>query len=138
MAEEASRFGYERVIAGIAGMIEDQGMAPDQKLPTLPELQDQFEVSSTTARRAVDELKRQGVVKSRQGSGLFVGDPTKAPAARTVSDEALRDAIDGLRQELRTLGDRLARVETQLEQLQPSQSEHPGRQPRRSTQRSQP
>lgn len=119
MAEDASKFGYERVIAGILRMIKDQGMVEGSKLPTLPELQTQYDVSSTTARRAVDDLKRRGVIRGRQGSGNFVDDPARVADVEADKDEELRIAVDGLRQELHTLGSRLAQVEEQLRQLQP-------------------
>jgi DNA-binding GntR family transcriptional regulator len=135
MAEDAGRFGYERVIAGILHMIKTQGLVENSKLPTLPELQDQFDTSSTTARRAIDELKRQGVVESRQGSGLFVIDPAKAAEVEAKKDQELRTAVDALRQELHTLGSRLAHVEERLEQLQPPPAAPEGAKRQRSSRR---
>jgi len=135
MAEDGGRFGYERVIAGILRMIKTRDLAEGSKLPTLPELQDQFDVSSTTVRKAVDDLKLRGVVQSRQGSGLFVRDPAKAAEVEADKDEELRNAVDGLRQELHTLGSRLAHVEAQLQQLQPQPADTEERKPRRSSRR---
>jgi GntR family transcriptional regulator, transcriptional repressor for pyruvate dehydrogenase complex len=120
MAEDGGRFGYERVIAGILRMIKTQDLAEGSKLPTLPELQDQFDVSSTTVRKAVDDLKLRGVVQSRQGSGLFVRDPAKAAEVEADKDEELRNAVNGLREEMRTLRSEVAEVREQLARLQPA------------------
>jgi GntR family transcriptional regulator len=135
MAENANRFGYERVIAGILRMIKDQGMAEGSKLPTLPELQERFDVSSTTARRAVDDLKRRGVIHGRQGSGNYVADPAKVAEVEADKDEELRAAVDGFREDLRTIGLRLAQVEEQLQQLRPRPDAAEGPPQRRPTRR---
>lgn len=133
MAEDGGRFGYERVIAGILRMIKTQGLTEGSKLPTLPELQDQFDVSSTTARRAVDDLKRQGIVQSRQGSGLYVADPSKAVTMQAEKDEELRTSVAALREEMRTLRSEVADVREQIARLQPGPPSAEARPPRRSS-----
>lgn len=45
---------------------------PGVKLPTLEEMCDQFSVSRTTLERAIDPLERQGLLRRKQGSGIYV------------------------------------------------------------------
>jgi GntR family transcriptional repressor for pyruvate dehydrogenase complex len=51
-----------------------------EKLPTEPQLQQEFSVSRTVIREAVNQLKARGILASRQGSGVYVN-------ARTSSQE---------------------------------------------------
>ncbi|MEP5762285.1 MAG: FadR/GntR family transcriptional regulator [Litoreibacter sp.] len=59
---------YERVLAMIAEGEVQVGM----KLPTEEVLSKQFEVSRPVLRQALKQLREDGVVVSRQGSGSFV------------------------------------------------------------------
>src|SRR5882757_5672979 len=58
-----------------------------EKLPTEQELISQFNVSRTVIREAMASLRSEGLVISRQGSGVFVGDHQANPTFRIVSDE---------------------------------------------------
>ncbi len=59
---------YERILA----MILEEQVAIGDKLPTEKELCAQLEVSRPVLRRALDQLREDGVIVSRQGSGSFV------------------------------------------------------------------
>ena len=56
----------------LAEKIANGEFASGQQLPSEHEVMDQFGVSRVTARQAFDELRRTGVVESRQGKGYFV------------------------------------------------------------------
>jgi GntR family transcriptional repressor for pyruvate dehydrogenase complex len=58
-----------------------------KKLPTEQELIGQFGVSRTVIREAMASLRSEGLVVSRQGSGVFVADHKANPTFRIVSDE---------------------------------------------------
>jgi GntR family transcriptional repressor for pyruvate dehydrogenase complex len=58
-----------------------------QKLPTERELIGQFGVSRTVIREAMASLRSEGLVVSRQGSGVFVADHQANTTFRIVSDE---------------------------------------------------
>lgn len=134
MADATSGFGYERVEAGIIRMIHSEGFEVGARLPTLDQLRHRHGVSSTTIRTAVDNLKQRGILESRQGSGLYVLKlPDSDDVGAAVDDvEEIRSAVAGLRQEIHTLGARLARLE-ELLQLQEQSAERPVRQlPRRA------
>ena len=59
-----------------------------EKLPTEQELNARFGVSRTVIREAMASLRSEGLVVSRQGSGVFVADHRASQAFRIVSDEA--------------------------------------------------
>src|ERR1700746_1497997 len=61
-------------------------LASGEKLPTEQELIAQFGVSRTVIREAMASLRSEGLVVSRQGSGVFVADH-QATTFRIVSDE---------------------------------------------------
>lgn len=52
--------------------IETGEYTPGQKLPTLREIADEYACSIASVRKAVDLLRQQGLVVSRQGKGSFV------------------------------------------------------------------
>ena len=64
LAEQVANALRERVSGG--------ALAPAARLPTEAALSRQFEVSRTVVREAVSRLKSEGLLMSRQGSGVFV------------------------------------------------------------------
>ncbi|MBX3611311.1 MAG: FadR family transcriptional regulator [Hydrogenophaga sp.] len=58
------------------------------RLPTERELSVDFDVSRTTVRKALLELKEQGLIEQTVGSGTFVADQTAARLTRRVSQDA--------------------------------------------------
>jgi GntR family transcriptional regulator, transcriptional repressor for pyruvate dehydrogenase complex len=62
-------------------------LASGEKLPTEQELIAQFGVSRTVIREAMASLRSEGLVVSRQGSGVFVADQQASTTFRIVSDE---------------------------------------------------
>ena len=66
---------YEEICQYIIGLIHDNGLSKDDKLPTEKELAEQFEVSRITVQRALKELQQNGTVYRIQGGGTFVGGP---------------------------------------------------------------
>ncbi len=71
----------ERLIAG-------------DKLPSEHELSENYGVSRPTVREAIGRLKHDGLVMSRQGSGIFVADPQAATVFRLdVQDFTDQDEV---------------------------------------------
>ena len=62
-------------------------LSSGEKLPTEQKLIAEFNVSRTVIREAMASLRSEGLVVSRQGSGVFVADHRANPAFRIVSDE---------------------------------------------------
>ncbi|MBQ0135685.1 MAG: GntR family transcriptional regulator [Oscillospiraceae bacterium] len=65
---------YNQVLDGIKAKIEAGNYKVDQKIPTEPELCEEYGVSRITVRRAVEELEREGLLIRRQGKGTFVSE----------------------------------------------------------------
>jgi GntR family transcriptional regulator len=63
---------YIQVASALRKRIEDGQWEPGQKISTLEELEDEFEVARVTVRQAVDLLQREGLVHRQQGRGTFV------------------------------------------------------------------
>jgi GntR family transcriptional repressor for pyruvate dehydrogenase complex len=72
---EASRLS-DRLAALIAAQIDGSALAPGDRLPTEQQLAATHGVSRTVVREAVHQLKSQGLVRSRQGSGVYVTEPS--------------------------------------------------------------
>ncbi len=63
---------YEQIVRQIQSAIRDDGLSEGDRLPTERELAETFGVSRSVVREAIKVLSAQGLVESRQGSGLFV------------------------------------------------------------------
>lgn len=67
-----SRTKHHELTAALRELVA--GMRPGDKLPTQEALMRQFRVSDTTVLRSLEDLKREGRIVRRQGSGTFVAD----------------------------------------------------------------
>lgn len=63
---------YLQIQQGMLAQIQQQILKPGQQLPTELDLAQQYQVSRITAKRALDELVRQGLAFRKQGKGTFV------------------------------------------------------------------
>ncbi|WEX11862.1 FadR/GntR family transcriptional regulator [Chelativorans sp. AA-79] len=71
--------------------ISNGDYAPDTKLPSEKELSEQFDVSRPIVREALERLRNEGLIYSRQGSGSFVrlrSEPRSLgfPPVETIAD----------------------------------------------------
>ena len=70
---------YEQMKISIRRDIERKKYAPGDRMPSEPELEEQYRVSRITVRRAIKELCDENVLIKRQGKGTFViGEENKA------------------------------------------------------------
>jgi GntR family transcriptional repressor for pyruvate dehydrogenase complex len=81
MRLEASRLS-DRLAALIEAQIDGGKLATGDRLPTEQQLAMAHGVSRTVVREAVHQLQSQGLVRSRQGSGVFV---TRPPSHRALA-----------------------------------------------------
>lgn len=63
---------YIQVAAALRRRIETGAWQPSEKISTLEELEEEFQVARVTVRQAVDLLEREGLVTRQQGRGTFV------------------------------------------------------------------
>lgn len=70
---------YQAIADDLRASIEDGSLKPNDRLPTVVELCDLYNVSKITVKRALDLLVEQGLVASRRGSGTYVKNTTELP-----------------------------------------------------------
>jgi GntR family transcriptional regulator, transcriptional repressor for pyruvate dehydrogenase complex len=84
----------DRLAALIEAQIDGGALVAGDRLPTEQQLADAHGVSRTVVREAVHQLKSQGLVRSRQGSGVFITDP---PAHRALAfDPKVLESLDAV------------------------------------------
>lgn len=83
----------ERVADALTAEIRSGRLRPGDKLPTEPELAEQFSVSRTVVREAVSRMKSVGLVDSRQGSGVYVLEATIPPLSFDASFAVSKEAV---------------------------------------------
>lgn len=80
----AERPEYLRIAAVLRAQITSGELAPGDRLPTLPELCEQYGVSETTVRNAVGVLRSEGLVATRTRAGTVVRE--RPPVHRLAAD----------------------------------------------------
>ncbi|MGZ5237996.1 MAG: FadR/GntR family transcriptional regulator, partial [Caldimonas sp.] len=84
----------DRLAARLGDEIDAGRLRPGDRLPTEQRLADAHGVSRTVVREAVHQLKSRGLVRSRQGSGVYV---TAAPSGGALTlDLSLISSIEGV------------------------------------------
>src|SRR5687768_13842884 len=69
---------YRRIERELAARIRRGELGPGEVVPSEHQLCTQYGVSVTTARRALLELTRQGLIYRQAGVGSFVADPARS------------------------------------------------------------
>lgn len=86
---------YARVVLAVRERIEDGTYEPGAMLPSEHRLAGEFAVSRPTIVKALDILRNDGWIETRQGSGSFVrGKPLAAVAGRPHPGNELADAVE--------------------------------------------
>jgi DNA-binding transcriptional regulator YhcF (GntR family) len=70
---------YQQVANALRAAILTRKFQPGDKLPSGPELAERFKVARMTVQQAIRLLREEGLVVSRQGSGVFVRERTQRP-----------------------------------------------------------
>lgn len=70
---------YQQVAASLRAAILTRKVAPGDRLPSQAELSKRYGVARMTIQQALRILKDEGLVASRQGSGMFVRERTARP-----------------------------------------------------------
>ena len=77
---------YEKILQDLKDRIRDGKLLPGDRLPTEMELAQKFGVSRITSKRALEELRADGIIYRVRGRGSFVADPRqREKAAEKVS-----------------------------------------------------
>ena len=82
---------YLRIAALIRDQITSGDLHPGDKLPSLRQLTEQYDVSDVVIRRTLDVLRNEGLLESRKGAGSFV---RERPPIRRISSARYRADFD--------------------------------------------
>lgn len=94
---------YRDIAADLRRRLAEGEYHPGRVLPSESELSGSYNASRVTIRKALEELRAEGLVDARQGFGWFVAGPTvRQPLARLGTIEAQLEA-EGRRSERRIL-----------------------------------
>ncbi len=95
---------YRQIATDLALRLEGDSIPPGGLLPSEAELGREYGVSRVTVRRALESLREEGLVASRQGFGWFrAAEPVRQTLARLGTIEDQLEA-SGLTSERRVLG----------------------------------
>jgi GntR family transcriptional repressor for pyruvate dehydrogenase complex len=85
----------DRLAALLRGRLEAGGLRPGDRLPTELELARLHGVSRTVVREAVHQLRSQGLLVARQGSGIYVAEAARHPPLRLdpVAPGSIEDVV---------------------------------------------
>jgi len=79
---------YQQVKQHVLGLIASGGLKPGERAPSESELVRALGVARMTANRALNELRDEGVITRRAGSGSYVAPPRAAGALLALRDIA--------------------------------------------------
>lgn len=81
------------------------------QLQTKAELQDRFGVAINTVERAIEVLRHEGLVESRQGAGIYARIPEAPPPSAEFT--AIMKRLDGMDEEIRRLRETVEQLEAE-------------------------
>ena len=93
---------YVQLVRQIKYLISSGRLKAGEQLPPVRKLAEQLLVNPNTVARAYRELENEGLVTSRQGSGVFVAEGV-SPLARREQNRILLERIDMLLTEARQM-----------------------------------
>lgn len=98
---------YRQVADDLRAKISDGQYPAGTRLPTKPHLMEHYGVALGTLDKAIEVLRKAGLVETRQGSGMYAREPKPEPA----EDDTLKEQVGELRQEVAALRQRVGRLE---------------------------
>ncbi len=63
---------YQRIADDIRNKIKSGELSPGDQLPSMRELQEQYDVGHTAVRNALLVLRTEGLIEGHQGKGVYV------------------------------------------------------------------
>ncbi|MET9189557.1 GntR family transcriptional regulator [Streptomyces tendae] len=67
---------YRQIADDLRRKIEDGTIPPGRRIPSIVEMEQEYEVARDTLRKATQVLKDEGLVETVNGMGIFVIDPS--------------------------------------------------------------
>lgn len=75
---------YKQITQDIIARIESGSLSPGMRVPSENEIRETYDVSNTTARKALQDLEVQGYAERQKGRGTFVRERTLPRAANKI------------------------------------------------------
>ncbi|MFI7470544.1 FadR/GntR family transcriptional regulator [Nonomuraea sp. NPDC049646] len=116
MADVDDRLLHAKVLKDLRARITSGSLPVGEPIPSTAKLVQQYEVSITVVRRAVETLKSEGVLEGQPGKGVYVIATPAEVADQQRSLDSIADEVKDLRAQLSQLADRLD-VDPRVEQL---------------------
>src|SRR5690349_4490806 len=91
---------YQQVADDLRARIGSGRYAVGTRLPTKPVLLEEYGVALGTLDKAIEELRKAGLVETRQGSGMYVREPPPEQAGFDAVMADLQQEIAGLREQV--------------------------------------
>lgn len=108
---------YQHVADELRGRIAQGSLPVGAAVSSMAQLMAEYGVSSTVARKAIDQLRGEGLVVGRPGKGVYVRSTPQDVAAETTTLIGVREELKELRQIVNGLGSDLERRVDSLEAL---------------------
>lgn len=93
---------YQQIVNQIKYQTASGRLRTGEQLPPVRKLAEQLVVNPNTVARAYRELEAEGIVVTRRGSGVYVGDGI-SPLAKREQNRILNERIDQLLTEARQM-----------------------------------
>ncbi|WP_445185141.1 GntR family transcriptional regulator [Pseudonocardia sp. Cha107L01] len=103
------RPGWQQVRDRLRAAIKIGELGPGDRLPTHKALADEYGLAMETVKRALNELRAEGLIVTRQGKGTYVRAEPRRDAERTDSP-----AVADIQAQVVALTKRLDEVERRL------------------------
>jgi len=100
---------YQRIADDLRARISSGEYPPGSQLPTKADLMARYQVAVNTVERAIDELRKAGLVETLQGAGMFVREPPEA--APSPEYTAVMEHLAGTDDQVRRLAERVDELE---------------------------
>ena len=100
---------YQRIADDLRARISSGEYPAGAQLPTKADLMARYQVAVNTVERAIDELRKAGLVETLQGAGMFVCEPPKAEHSPEYTE--LMQHLTGIDDQVRKLADRVDELE---------------------------
>lgn len=100
---------YERIADDLRARISSGEYPPGSRLPTKAELMTRYQVAVNTVERAIEELRKAGIVETLQGAGMFVCEPPGI--VHSPEYTALMERLAGIHDQVKKLADRVDDLE---------------------------
>jgi DNA-binding GntR family transcriptional regulator len=100
---------YQRIAEDLRAKISSGEYPPGSQLPTKEQLKTRYQVALNTVERAIEELRKAGIVETLQGAGMFVRE--SPGSGHSPEYTALMEHLAGIDDQVRQLADRVDELE---------------------------